>query len=312
MQPTVLITSENFGRFSQEGRHVLETAGLRVIDNPYGHTFLHREQILPFAGEADGIICDMEKIDREVIDAAPRLKIIARRGVGIDSVDWRYAQSRGIEVARTTGVVEKPVAELVMGYILEFSRNIAAMSAAMHAGRWERIPSSSVEGRVLGIVGMGNIAWEVARRAAAFDMRILYYSHRRNERAEAAFGAQYAPLETLLQEADFVSLHVPLTEETRHMIDARAIARMKAGAYLINTARGAVVDEQALADALRAGKLGGAAVDVFDGEPCVDSPLRGMERAILTPHIGTYTQEVYIRMDVEAARNVARCLAGRS
>ena len=175
MQPTVLITSENFGRFSQEGRHVLEEAGLRIIDNPYGHTFLHREQILPIVGEADGIICDMEKIDREVIDAAPRLKVIARRGVGIDSVDWRYAQSKGIEVARTTGVVERPVAELVMGYILEFSRHISAMSSAMHAGQWQRISSHSVDGHTLGIVGMGNIAWEVARRAAAFDMRILYY-----------------------------------------------------------------------------------------------------------------------------------------
>ena len=308
MQPTVLITSENFGRFSREGRHVLETAGLRVIDNPYGHTFLHREQILPFAGEADGIICDMEKIDREVIDAAPRLKIIARRGVGIDSVDWRYAQSKGIEVARTTGVVERPVAELVMGYILEFSRHISAMSSAMHAGRWQRISSHSVTGHTLGIVGMGNIAWEVARRAAAFDMRILYYSHRRNERAEEAFGAQYAPLETLLGEADFVSLHVPLTEETRHMMDAQALACMKKGAYLINTARGAVVAAQALADALRSGQLGGAAIDVFDGEPCTDSPLHGLDSVILTPHIGTYTQEIYVRMDVEAARNAVRCL----
>lgn len=306
---TVLITSQYFGRYAPHGKDMLTAAGLTIIDNPYGR-FLSPEDILPHVGPADAMICDLERITRAVIDAAPNLKIIARRGVGIDSVDWRYAAEKGIEVARTLGVVERPVAELVMGYILELSRHIRQMSDAMHRGSWSRVPSHSVQGKTLGIVGMGNIALEVARRAAAFDMRILYADTVQNAQAEALYGAQRLPLPQLLAEADFVSLHVPLTEDTAGMIDAAAIACMKPTACLINTARGGVVDIPALHGALEGGRIGGAAIDVYDVEPCEDSPLMGLANVILTPHIGTYTEETYIRMDVEAARNVVRCLTG--
>ena len=203
MQPTVLITSENFGRFSQEGRHVLEEAGLRIIDNPYGHTFLHREQILPIVGEADGIICDMEKIDREVIDAAPRLKVIARRGVGIDSVDWRYAQSKGIEVARTTGVVERPVAELEMGYILEFSRHISAMSSAITLGGGSAFPAIAWPG-----IRRESWAWATSPGKSPAGPPLLICASCITAIAGTSgrkrrFGAQYAPLENAAGRSGF-------------------------------------------------------------------------------------------------------------
>ena len=164
----VLITSEFFGRFDPTARKLLCDAGHIVVDNPYGHKFLSPEEIIPYAGDADAFICDLERITQEVIDAAPNLKIIARRGIGIDSVDHRYAATKGIEVARTLGLVEAPVAEVVFAYILHFSRNISQMNSYMHKGTWEKILSSSVDGKILGIVGLGNIGLEVAKRAAAF------------------------------------------------------------------------------------------------------------------------------------------------
>jgi len=308
MPPKVLITSEYFAKFSPEARTLLVNAGLDVIDNPYGHTQLNQSQMIPYIGDANAIICDLEPIDRSVIDAAPVLKIIARRGVGIDSVDWKYAQEKGIEVARTLGVVEMPVAELVMGYVLELSRHISSMSQRMHEGKWERQECHSVAGRTLGIIGMGRIASQVARLASAFQMKVLYYDVTKNEAVEDETGARYASLKVLLAEADFVTLHTPLTDETRGMVNADLLLRMKKGSCLINTARGAIVDAAAVRNAIEQGLLSGAAIDVYDREPETESVLKGVPGVILTPHIGTFTQETFIRMDVEAAKNVIRCL----
>ena len=230
--------------------------------------------------------------------------------MGIDSVDWQYAATKGIETARTLGVVEKPVAELVMGYILDFARNIHTMSRSMHEGRWERVPCRSVDGAVLGLVGFGHIARVVARRALAMDMKVLYTDLRRDEEAERTLGVTFCPLEELLARSDFVSLHTPLTPETRGMIGAEQLALMKPTASLINTSRGAVVDVDALAETMRAGRLHGCAIDVFDREPETESPLRGIPGVILTPHVGTFTEQIFIRMDVVAAQNVIAKLNG--
>jgi len=306
---TVLITSEYFGMFDDTARKMLTDAGHKVIDNPYGHKFLSPEEIIPHIKEADAIICDLEKITREVIDAAPNLKIISRRGVGIDNVDYRYAASKGIEVSRTLGLVEKPVAEVVMSYILLFSRKICQMNASMHEGRWEKLMSDSVEGKTLGIAGMGGIGTEVAKRAAAFGMNIIYYSRTRKEEAEKEYGAVKVSFDELLANSDFLSINMALTDETRGMFDYNAICRMKPRAYLINTARGPIVREQDLKKALDEKRISGAAIDVFDVEPQTDSIFRGMENVILTPHIGSFTREVFIEMDKAAARNVIRKLS---
>lgn len=300
----VVITSEFFGKFSSAGKEILEKAGHRVIDNPYGHTFLTQEKLPTVVKDADALICDLESISREVIDAAPKLKIISRRGVGVDSVDVAYATSKNIEVARTLGVVEAPVAELVLSYILAFSRRVGEMSAAMHAGRWEKLESHSVDGKTLGIVGMGKIAFETARRACAFGMKILYADPTANPAAEKAFGAVRVSLDELLGQADFVTLHLPLTEETRGLFRYETLCKMKPDAYLINTARGAIVDENDLYRAITEKCLAGAAVDVFDREPKEDSPLAALPQVILTPHVGTFTKEIFIRMDIVAAENI--------
>lgn len=302
----VLITSEYFGKFSDEGKKVLLDNGLRVTDNPYGHKFLSSEEVIRHAADADAMICDLEKITREVIDAAPKLKIISRRGVGVDSVDVAYAAEKGVEVARTLGVVEPPVAELVMAYILDFSRRVRVLNDNMHIGRWERCTCHSVDGKTLGIVGMGKIAYEVAKRAHSFGMKLVYTDTAENRRAEAEFGAVRMPVEELLGCSDFVSLHLPLTDQTRCFIDYGKLCRMKKSGCLINAARGAVVCEADLARALDEGLLAGAAIDVYDREPETDSIFRGRDNVILTPHVGTFTQEIFIKMDVEAARNIVK------
>ena len=303
---TVLITSEFFGKFDDAARKMLVNAGHKVIDNPYGHKFLSPEEIIPYARDSDAFICDLEKITKEVIDAAPKLKIISRRGVGVDNVDCRYADSKGIEVARTLGIVEAPVAELVMAYILHFSRNVSQMNTMMHQGIWQKLMSLSVEGETLGIAGMGNIGIQVAKRAAAFGMKILYYSRSRNEVAEKEYGAKKASFDELLSASDFISVNMALTEETRGLFDYTAFSKMKQSAYFINTARGAIINEQDLKKALDEKLISGAALDVFDIEPQTESIFKGMDNVILTPHIGSFTREVFIKMDIAAAENVIR------
>jgi D-3-phosphoglycerate dehydrogenase len=180
------------------------------------------------------------------------------------------------------------------------------MNASMHQGFWEKLLSASVDGKTLGIVGMGRIGTEVAKRAVSFGMNILYYGRSRNEAAEKEYGAKMAPLDELLASSDFVSVNTSLTEETRGMFDYAAICKMKPGAYLINTARGAVVRESDLKRALDEKRIRGAAIDVFDVEPQTESIFRGMNNVILTPHIGSFTREVFIKMDRAAAQNVIR------
>lgn len=302
----VLITSEYFGKFDLTAREMLIRAGHAVTDNPYGHKFLSSEEIIPYAGNADAFICDLEKITKEVIDAAPRLRIIARRGVGVDSVDCGYARQKNIQVAITKDVVEAPVAELVMGYILHFSRKICIMNKDMHQNIWKKIMNNSIDTKVLGIVGMGKIAMEVARRAAAFGMEILYCDLRKNPAAEAAFGAKQVSLDELLAAADFVTIHTTLNKETKGLFNYGAISKMKKSAYLINTARGAIVDELGLEKALKEQKIAGAAIDVFDVEPKTDSVLAKLDNVVLTPHTASFTREAFIKMDMISAQNIIR------
>lgn len=307
----VLITSECFGMYSPAGRKVLTDAGLNVIDNPYGHTFLSPEQIIPHIKEADAIICDLEKITKEVIGAAPNLKIIARRGVGVDSVDCAYAAEKGIEVARTNGVVEAPVAEIIFADMFYFMRRIDLMNEAMQAGSWAkgRILGNNLIGKTMGIVGLGKIGSQVFKRAAAFGMNVIYHDIESKPDMDK-LGAKQVDFDTVMKESDFVSVNVPLDDSTRGMFCYDMIKLMKPTAYLINAARGAIVDVDDLKKALEEKLLAGAAIDVFDVEPEENSPLRGLDNVVLTPHVATFTKEAFIDMSVMAAQNVVRCLNG--
>ena len=304
MANKVAITSEFFGRFSDKAFKILEENGFEVIENKYEKYLDNEEEIVSLSKDADAVICDLEHISKEVIDQSPNLKIIARRGVGTDSVAVDYAEEKGIKVARTLGVVEKPVAELVMAYILNVFRKIDDLNTSMHQGEWNKILAHSIDGQTIGIIGMGNIGREITRKAKAFDMNVVYFDVNRQREIEEELDIEYLELDELYKTADVITLHVPLNDATENLIDYSAAQKMEKAPLLINTSRGPVVNNKDLKKALEEGLISYAAVDVFDEEPKNDSVLKGCENVILTPHVGTFTEEIFIKMDVLAAQNV--------
>lgn len=308
MSKKVAITSEFFGKFSDEAFKILEENGLEVIPNRYDKYLDKEEEIVSLTKDANAVICDLEKISESVIDQSPNLEIIARRGVGTDSVAVDYAEEKGIKVARTLGVVEKPVAELVMSFILNISRQIMPLNKSMHQGNWNKILAHSVDGKTIGIIGMGNIGQEITRKAQAFDMNVIYFDVDRKKDLEADLGIKYQELEQLYKNSDVITLHVPLNDHTENLIDYQAMKQMEKSPILINTARGPVVNNKDLKKALAEGVISYAAVDVFDKEPKTDSVLKDSDNVILTPHVGTFTEEIFIKMDVLAAENVVEHL----
>lgn len=304
MANKVAITSEFFGRFSDKAFKILEENGFEVIANKYEKYLDKEKEIVSLTKDADAVICDLEHISREVIDQSPNLKIIARRGVGTDSVAVDYAEKKGIKVARTLGVVEKPVAELVMAYILNVFRKIDALNTSMHQGDWNKILAHSIDGQTIGIIGMGNIGKEITRKAKAFDINVVYFDVNRQKEIEEELDIEYLELDELYRTADVITLHVPLNAATENLIDYSAAQKMEKAPLLINTSRGPVVNNEDLKKALDEGLISYAAIDVFDEEPKTDSVLKECENVILTPHVGTFTEEIFIKMDVLAAQNV--------
>lgn len=259
----------------------------------------------------------VDRITPEMLTAAPRLRIVANMAVGYDNIDPAAAADLGVWVTNTPGVLAETTADLAFGLLLAAARRIVESDRDTRAGGWKTWSPTGflgvdAFGATLGIVGLGEIGEAVARRARGFKMRILYHSRTRKPALEADLGLEYRPLPELLAESDFVSLHTPLTPETRHLIDAAALAAMKPGAILVNTARGQVVDQDALVDALRAGRLGGAALDVTTPEPLpLDHPLYTFPNVIITPHIGSASRATRARMAEMAAANILAVLAGR-
>ena len=244
-------------------------------------------------------------LTRELIEGAPRLRVIGRAGVGVDNIDLDAATERGVAVLNAPSGNTTSAAELAFALLLSLARRIPAADRSMREGAWDRKAFRGMElhGKTLGLVGAGRIGAEVARRARAFGMRIIAYDPYLSDERADTLGLVVAPLERVLEEADVLTLHVPLTDATENLIGADALARMKPGAYLINAARGGVVDEGALLDALQEGRLGGAALDVYaDEPPAADHPLRALDSVVLTPHLGAATRE--------AQRNVAQEIAG--
>jgi glyoxylate reductase len=293
-----------------------------AIDLHTGGGAIPREDLLGRVRDKQALVCLLtDRIDREVIDAGASLRLIANVAVGYDNIDVVYARSRGLVVTNTPDVLTESVAEFTWGLILAVTRRIAEGERLLRHGGWKGwaldfMLGSDLRGKQLGIVGMGRIGLAVAARAPAFGMRVTYTS------AEPVDHALYAgpvplpeliplSLDRLLATSDVVSLHVPLTPETRHLIDRRALARMKRSGYLVNTARGPVIDEAALAWALREGLIAGAGLDVYAHEPHVHADLLALENVVLVPHLGSATTETRTAMADLAASNVLEVLAGR-
>lgn len=239
------------------------------------------------------VVRSATKVTRKVIESAKNLKVIARAGTGLDNIDVEAARERGVEVVNAPEAPVTAVAELVFALLLSLMRKIPEAHSSLKAGRWEKkkLVGSELNGKVMGILGTGRIGQVVAERAKAFGMQILLHDIFPNQEFAQRIGTKYVGLEELLSQSDVISIHIPLAPETKHIIGEREISLMKPSAILVNTSRGAVVDEQALAKALKKGKLAGACLDVYEREPPIGSPLLDCPNTILTPHIGASTVE---------------------
>jgi len=274
--------------------------------------------ILEKVRDVDGLLCLLtDKIDARIIEAGERLKVISNYAVGYDNIDVEAATRRGIYVTNTPGVLTETTADLAWAILMAIARRVVEADKYVRAGRWihawgpKMMLGSDVHGKTLGIIGLGRIGSAVARRAKGFNMRIIYYDIFRREDLERELGLEYKPLEELLKEADYVTLHVPLTKETHHLIGERELDLMKPTAYLINTSRGAVIDQRALYKALKERRIAGAALDVFEKEPIdPDDPLLELDNVVLTPHIGSASVETRKKMAMMAAENLVSVLKG--
>jgi D-3-phosphoglycerate dehydrogenase / 2-oxoglutarate reductase len=296
----ILVSDE----LSPRGLAILEEAGLRVDVR----TGLSAEAVAGIVGEYDGLaVRSATKVTASLLERASRLKVVGRAGIGVDNVDLDAATKRGIVVMNTPGGSSLTVAEHTFAMLLSLVRHIPSATASVKAGKWEkkRFEGHELAGKTLGVVGIGNIGSVVVERARAFGMSVVAYDPFIAREAAERLGARMVALDELWPAADVVSLHVPLTEKTRRIVNADTLARMKPGAYLVNAARGGLVDEAALAEALREGRLAGAALDVFEKEPPPpDHPLLALENFVCTPHLGASTEEAQEAVAVQLAEQL--------
>jgi glyoxylate reductase len=311
MKPRVLVT-----------RHVYPAAIAIlqedcIVDYRDRRDVMDEVQLAKKLQHAQGVVCQLtDPMTAGVIAQAPHLRVISQVAVGYDNIDVQAATERGIVVTNTPGVLDEATADLAFALLLAVARRVPEAERYLREGRWQRwdvdlLCGGDVHGRTLGIVGLGRIGRAVARRARGFSMRILYSGPRPAPAAvEAELQARHVPLDALLQQSDFVSLHVPLREETTHLIGVEQLSRMKRAAFLINTSRGPVVDEAALAAALEEGLLAGAGLDVFEHEPAVHPSLLEQPGVVLLPHVASATTSVRTLMCSLAAQDCAAVLRG--
>lgn len=266
--------------------------------------------------DVDGVMPAGVRISKEIIAAAPRLRVVSTISVGYDNIDVEACSRRHILVTNSPGVLTEATADLTFALILAAGRRVAEGDRYVRGGHWMHwewncLWGTEMHGRTLGLYGFGRIAQATARRARGFSMRILYHArHRVSASVEKEFAAEFVDRETLLRQSDFLSLHVPLTPETHHSIGAPELALMKPSAFVINAARGPIIDEEALVQALQEGRLAGAGLDVFENEPRVHPALMAMDNVTMLPHVGSATAETRLRMAVLASENLLAALRG--
>ncbi len=272
-----------------------------VVDNRQGRP---AAELIADLKDADALVVrSATKVTREMIEAAPKLRVIARAGTGVDNVDVPAATARGIVVMNAPGANSLSVAELAMGLVLSLARNIPAADASMKTGKWEKskFAGSEIRSKTLGLVGLGRIGQEVAARAHAFEMKVIAHDPFISAEMAATLGVELVSLDELCLRADYISLHIPALPSTKHLFNAERFAKCKKGVRIINTARGELIDESALADAVESGHVAGAGLDVFDPEPPKDWRLATLPQVVATPHIAASTKEAQEQVGTETA-----------
>ncbi len=300
---TVLATPRSFAKNDPAPLNLLENSGCSVIRLPIGGGDLH-QQLLEYLPQADAVIAGLEEYDASMLKLAKKLKVISRYGVGYDKIDLEAAAAQGIKITNTPGTNGDSVADLAMALMLCAARQVCHMDRVIRGGGNDR-PVTGVEmwKKTLGVIGTGRIGKGVVERAMGFQMKVLAYDAYPDQAFIEAHNGSYVDLDTLFQQADFITLHAPLTEETRHLVNAKRLAQMKPRAVLVNTARGEIIDENALYQALKENTIGAAGLDVTVTEPPCGSPLATLQNCVLTPHAGASTHEASYNMGMLAAQN---------
>jgi D-3-phosphoglycerate dehydrogenase len=308
----ILVTPTSFTRDKQSpAKDLLESCAAEIRYNPLGMP-LTAGDLIPLLAGIDGYIAGLDYITAEVIAAAPSsLKVISRYGAGYDRVDITAAAKKGVVVTNTPGVNSQSVADLAFGLMLAAARKIPALDRRIRAGEWSRISGVELYQKTLGIIGLGEIGKAVANRAQGFAMNILACDPYLDKSYARSKQIREVSFEELITNSDIITLHIPLNEQTRIIIDERAISKLKPGAIIINTSRGGLIDEEAAYRGLISGQLGGMGVDVFETEPPAGSPLLTLDNVVATPHAGAHTAEAINNMGLLAVQNLIDVLSGR-
>jgi D-3-phosphoglycerate dehydrogenase len=307
----VLVTATNYSLLCAEAKQLLESSGCEVIENTLGRPFTF-EELAQVVHDIDAVVAGVDTWDERVFKLAPKLKVIARFGVGVDNIDLDKAREYHIKVTNAPGGNANAVAELAVGLILCAIRNIPALHHSARQGLWDRHVGTELQGKNIGLLGFGNIAQMVAHKLQGFDVHLYAYDKYPNEEKAKELRVKLVSFEETLLQSGVISMHLPALKETYRIMGHEQFAMMKDGSYFINTARGSVVNEEALHAAIAANKLAGAAIDVYEQEPVsVDNPLFKLDHIVTTPHTAAETYETYHKVSLTTAKAILDVLNGQ-
>ena len=299
----ILITPRSFGKTDKSVFNIIKDAGYEPVVNPYGQ-ILTKEQMIENIKNVVGVIVGVDPLDKDVIDAAPNLKAIAKYGVGTDNIDVKYAESKGIPVSITAGANTNAVADYAFALMLAVARKITLINNMCHEKKWTKVIGSDIYGKTLGIIGLGAIGKGVAKRSVGFDMKVYAYDLFWNDEYAKNNNIEYATPQKIFETCDFISLHLPLTDETRNIVNDAALSSMKPNCILINTARGGLIDESTLIRALKNETILGAGLDVFNSEPPEDPEIYKLENLIMGSHCSASTNGASEQMSYLSATHL--------
>jgi D-3-phosphoglycerate dehydrogenase len=306
----VIITARSFGQVNDEPFQILRDNDCEPCKIPTEKP-LKADELIPLVKDADALIAGNDEVNKKVIEAAPMLKVISRYGVGYDNVDLEAAAKKGIVVTNTPNTNDNSVADLAFAHILSLARNIPNVNNMVKGGGWKRTMGTEIWGKTLGVIGLGRIGKGLVKRAKGFNMNILCYELYPDEAFGKEYDVKYCSLEEVLKNSDAISIHVPLLPSTRNLIGEKELSIMKPSAFIVNTARGGIINEQALYEAVSKKVIAGAALDATEQEPPVGSSLLKLDNVIMTSHVGGYTSDAVSNMGKSAARNAVLILTNQ-
>ena len=306
----VLVTATNYSEYCQSGRKLFEEAGWEIVENRMGRPFTQGE-LLPLVSDIDAAVVGVDRWDETIFQKAVNLKALARFGVGVDNIDLNAAIRHNIAVYNTPGINSSAVAEQTVALMLSLLRRVPELNRDVRDGKWTRPMFHELKGMTVGLLGFGSVARQVAIRLSGFGPRLLAYDLYPNEEQAEALGVIMTDLSAIFREADIISIHLPASPDTEHLTSSDAIRMMKAGVYLVNTARGKIVDETAVEEAMTEGKIAGFATDVFEQEPVnIRHPLFSHRNYIATPHVSAETYENCEQTGIVTAKEIIGYLSG--